>query len=215
MFTRLVWLLVAGLTVTVWCAMAGPGLASADTQDSAHDAGSHGSDVGVPPLDSMKGDLALWTGVVFLVLLAVLWKFAWGPLAQGLERREQGIADQISQAEQSNQDAKDLLANYQQQLAGAKQEVRALLEKGRRDAEQVGQEMDDKAKQEAQGERDRALDQIDAATASAIKELAGLSADLAVELAGKIVHAELKPGDHATLIQKTMADFAQRSPSNN
>ena len=41
----------------------------------------------INPLE-FKTDLALWTAVVFLLLLAVLWKFAWGPLAEGLDKRE-------------------------------------------------------------------------------------------------------------------------------
>ena len=50
---------------------------------------------------SWKSDLAIWTAVVFLVLLAILWKFAWGPIAEGLDKREQEIADQIAEAERS------------------------------------------------------------------------------------------------------------------
>ena len=70
------------------------------------------------PLD-LKSDLALWTAVVFVVLLAVLWKFAWKPIAEGLDKREQHIADQIAEAERNNQDARQLLADYQQKLAAS------------------------------------------------------------------------------------------------
>ena len=47
---------------------------------------------------SWQSDLAIWTGVVFVVLLLVLWKFAWGPIADALARREQSIAGQIREA---------------------------------------------------------------------------------------------------------------------
>ena len=99
----------------------------------------------------METDLALWTAVVFLCLLAILWKFAWGPLAAALDRRERGIADQIAEAEAANQKAKDVLADYQQKLADAKDEVRGILDQGRRDAEKLGRELLDKAKEEADG----------------------------------------------------------------
>ena len=49
-----------------------------------------------------KSDLALWTAVVFLCLLAILWKFAWKPIAEGLDKRERNVADQIAQAEAAN-----------------------------------------------------------------------------------------------------------------
>ncbi len=180
---------------------------------AGHDA--HGSEpVSTNPLE-FKKDLALWTGVVFLVLLAVLWKFAWGPIVQGLERREQGIADQIEQAESANQQAKDLLSGYEKQLAGAKDEVRGMLEQARRDAEQTGREMVEKAQDEARAEQQRAVQQIDAATAAALKELAEQGASLAVDLAGKIVRAELKAADHARLIEEAVGEFAHTEPGRN
>ena len=116
---------------------------------------------------------------------------------------------------QANQEAKELLARYEQQLADAEEEVRAIVLAGGRDAEKIGQEMIDKAKAEAAAEQQRALEHIDAATAAALKELAERGADLAVELAGKIVRTELKPGDHVQLVQRAVASFADRRPSNN
>ena len=162
----------------------------------------------VNPLE-WKSDLAIWTAVVFLFLLVILWKFAWKPIAEGLDKREQNVADQIAQAEAANQKASNILADYQSQLAAAGDKVRAILDQGRRDAEQVGQEVVDKAKQEAQAEYQQALKQIDAATDNAIKELAGQSATLAVELAGKIVRAKLNPNDHSRLIEDAVGGFVR------
>jgi F-type H+-transporting ATPase subunit b len=159
--------------------------------------------------DQVKGDLTIWTAVVFLVVMLILWKFAWGPLSEGLDKRERHIADQIFQANEANQKAKDLLADYEKKLADSQNEVRAILEKGRHDADQVGRAMLEKAKADAKAEGERMLKQIDAATTSAIKELADRSASLAVELAGKIVHAKLNPKDHAKLIEQAVAGFAE------
>ena len=151
-----------------------------------------------------KLDLALWTAVVFLCLLAILGKFAWKPLMAGLDKREHGIADQIAQAEAANQQAKQLLADYQRKLADAKDEVRGIVEQGRRDAEKLGHELLDKAKEEARAEHARAVQQIEAATDAAVKDLADRSAAMAVELAGKIVGAKLNPADHARLIEQAI-----------
>ncbi len=196
----------AGLLVGLALLAFGAGYALA-----AEAPGHGGEPVNTNPLE-FKKDLALWTGVVFLVLMAVLWKFAWGPIAQGLERREQGIGDQIDQADQANRQAKDLLAQHEQQLSAAKGEVRGMLDQARRDAEQVGSEVIEKAQQEARAEQQRAARQIDAATAAALKELAEQGANLAVELAGKIVRAELKADDHARLIEQAVGDFARHGP---
>jgi F-type H+-transporting ATPase subunit b len=170
----------------------------------AHAAAEEG---GEPDPTKASPDLAVWTLVVFVILLAVLWRFAWGPISQGLSRREQRIADQITQAEQANQHARDLLAQYEKKLVDSQNEVRAILEQARRDAEQVGRKMLDSARADAEQERQRALRDIDTATAGALKELAERSAALAVELAGRIVQQQLDARGHARLIQQAMRDF--------
>jgi F-type H+-transporting ATPase subunit b len=178
-------------------------------------AAEHGSgekvDMNPFSLENFQRDLALWTAVVFVCLVAVLWKFAWGPLAAALDKRERGIADQIADAESANQKAKDILASYEQKLVDAKAEVRGILEQGRRDAEQLGRELLDKAKEEAAGERARSLQQIDAAADAAAKGLADRSAAMAVDLAGKIVAAKLNPTDHTRLIEQAVKGFSQRN----
>lgn len=158
------------------------------------------------PLDFQR-DLALWTAVVFLVLLAILWRFAWGPIAKGLASREQMIADQIAQAERSNEEARRLLDDYQQKLAQSQAEVRAILEQARRDGEQTGRELIEHSRGEAKREQEKALREIEQAKDGALKELAERSARLAVDLAGKIVGSRLEPADHARLIEQAIADF--------
>ena len=159
---------------------------------------------------TFKSDLALWTAVVFLCLLAILWMFAWKPIAAGLDKREHGIADQIAQAENANQQAKQLLADYERKLSDAKGEVRGIVEQGRRDAEKLGHELIDQAKEEARAEHARAVKQIEAAADAAVQDLTNRCAAMAVELAGKIVRAELDPGDHAELIERAVAGFVAR-----
>lgn len=159
---------------------------------------------------NFRGDLAIWTAVVFLVVLAVLWKYAWRPIAEGLDKRERNVADQIAQAGAANRQAQEILADYQGKLAAAEDQVRAILDQGRRDADQAGRQLIDRAKEEGRAEHQRALQQIDAATAAAIEELAGRSATLAVELAGKIVRARLDSADHARLIEQAVAGFVER-----
>jgi F-type H+-transporting ATPase subunit b len=140
--------------------------------------------------------------------LWVLWKYAWKPIADGLEKRERLIANRIAEAERSNQDARQILADYEKKLSDSQQEVRALLEQARRDAEKVSRDMLARAKEEATAERQQSLQQIEAATAGALQELAQRSATLAVELAGKIVRRRLDPGDHAQLIREAVSEFA-------
>jgi F-type H+-transporting ATPase subunit b len=158
---------------------------------------------------NFPGDTALWTAIVFLVVLAILYKWAWRPISEGLQKREDHIAGQIAEAQQKNDEARRLLAEYEKKLADAASEVRGLIEQGRRDAEKVGQQLLDKAREEAGIEHQRAVQRIESATSAAIEDLAQRSASLAVELAGKIVGAQLKPADHSRLIDQAVSAFTQ------
>ena len=89
------------------------GLAIASPILASEPAKSGEADMNPFSLSNLETDLALWTAVVFFCLLAILTKFAWGPLAAGLDKRERGIADQIAQAEAANQKAKEILADYE------------------------------------------------------------------------------------------------------
>ena len=176
--------------------------------------GPSSGDPGLSPLpttwEGLGSDLAIWTAVVFVVLLLVLGKFAWRPIVTGLQAREQRIADEIASAERSNAEARQLLGQYEQRLAASGEEVQQLLDKARRDAEQVGREIVAKAQSDAEAEHRRALGDIEQATADAIRELAEQSATLAVDLAGRIVEGQLDPQAHSHLIEKAVADFARK-----
>lgn len=174
--------------------------------------GGEGADA-INPMNAdgynFRGDLTVWTAVVFLVVLAILYKAAWGPISEGLRNRENEISGQIVEAQRKHEDARQLLADYEKKLAAAQDEVRGMIEQGRRDAEKVGQQLMDKAREEAGIERQRAVQQIEAATLAALKELADRSATLAVELAGKIVGAQLKAADHSRLIEQAVTEFTR------
>jgi F-type H+-transporting ATPase subunit b len=160
----------------------------------------------------MTPDLPVYNAIIFLVLVAVLWRFAWGPISTGLAGREQAIADQIAAARAANDEARGLLAQYDQKLANAQEEVKAILDEARRDADHTRQEIVAAAQADARTERERARREIELATDQALKALAERSANVAVDLAGRIVQARLSPDDHAQLIQDALARFPRPAP---
>ena len=164
---------------------------------------------------SFDPDLAIFTAVVFLLLLAILGKFAWKPIIEGLEKRERHIADNIAAAERAGEEARRTMAEYQAKLASAADEVRGMLEEARRDAEHTKQEIVAEAKAAASAEHDRQMREIRTATDSALKQLAEQSATLATDLAGKIIRQKLNPQDHQKLIREAVEKFAARQPSRN
>jgi F-type H+-transporting ATPase subunit b len=156
-------------------------------------------------------DLAVFTAIIFLVLLAVLWYFAWGPIIEGLKKREESIAEEIAAAERSNEKAQELLAQYEKRLASASDEVRALLDQGRREADAQRQEIIAAAQDAARTEKERAVREIGAAKNEALSELAQRSVDTAVDLAGRIVGERLGAADHTRLIREALEKFPSKN----
>ena len=96
---------------------AGDGAADHGDASGGHGEGEHGEGAGNPlPVDP---DLAIATFIIFLLLMAILWKFAWGPIRDALDSREKGIAGQLAEAARSNEEARRMLAEHEQRLAGA------------------------------------------------------------------------------------------------
>jgi len=148
-------------------------------------------------------------------LVIILRKFAWGPIAAALEKREHHIAHEIAGAEKANHEAKALLADYQKKLDAAQLEVRGILDEARRDAENAKQTTVAEARAEAAAEGARVMRDIEAAKDAAMRELATVAADQALALAGKLLQQKLQPADHARLIDDALAKFPTKSPSRN
>ncbi len=162
-----------------------------------------------------KSDLAIYTFVVFLMLMMILGKFAWPVINEALIEREKRIADNIAAAEATHEEAKSLLAGYEAKLAGAADQVREMLEEARRDGEHTKSQIVAEAKAAAEAEKDRALRDVRNAKESALKEIGETSANFAVELAAKIVEREVSEKDHADLIRAAVSKFPEAEPSSN
>lgn len=132
-------------------------------------------------------DLFIFTMIVFGVLLLVLNKFAWRPILEGLAKREQNIADNVAAAERTDEEARQLLEQYDHKLAAAQDQVRAILDEARRDAEKRQQEIVAEARSQAVEEMERKMSEIDQATRDALEKISQTSADMAVGLADKFV----------------------------
>lgn len=164
-----------------------------------------------PPLLSFDIGSAVCNLAIFLGVLAILSKFVWPVILGGLQAREDKIHGDLAAAEQANTDAKRLLADYQSKLDGAAAQVQEMLAEARKDAEASGQRIVDDAKSEAERQRERAVADIETAKKVALSDLAGQTANMAINVAKQVVGRELKAEDHAELIRSSL----ERLPSNN
>ncbi len=154
-------------------------------------------------------DLLLFTLVIFLVLLFVLHKYAWKPIAQGLDKRENRIADHIKQAELADEKAQATLAQYEERMKAAGEEAKRMMAEAKQEAERTKDRIVAEAAEEGKRQRDRAVAEINAAKNQAVRELAERSVDSAVTLAGSLVGKELSKTDHEKLIEQSLEQFSQ------
>ncbi len=168
---------------------------------------SHGKS---PDIMEVQSPLAIYTVIVFGILLAILTRFAWRPLIKAMHEREAHLQQVLHDSERARNEAEAIAANHRKQLAGAADEVRALIEQARKDAQASADSIKRAAQEEADGNRERAKREISGATDQALMEIWSKTADMAVAVAGKVLAKELGESDHRRLVEVAMSEM----PSN-
>jgi len=152
-----------------------------------------------------NGGLMVWTLVIFIVLLIVLGKFAFGPITEQVRKREQALTDALASAKHDREEAATLLAEQRKQLEAARDEGQKLIADARTAADRSRQDLVNQAhaqqteilhrtKEEIRGERDKA-----------IAELRREAVDLAILGAGKVIEKNLDDRTNRELVEKFLA----------
>jgi F-type H+-transporting ATPase subunit b len=204
----------AAVAVALLVTVAIPSYAHAQEGEAA-EAAHEGEEGGDPNPLAVDPDLAIWTGLVFLLLFGILSIFAWPQIAAAVDERERRIADNIKAAMDKHEEAKRLFAQHEAKLAAAAGEVRELLEEARRDAEHTKVSIVAEARKAAEDERARALRDIERAKEGAIHELAVTSANVAIDLARKVVREQLTPDQQNKLVREALGKLTSTAASNN
>jgi F-type H+-transporting ATPase subunit b len=158
------------------------------------------------PLDP-KADLAMWSGITFVLFVLLLGRYAWKPLIVALDKREARIHDDIAGAEAARVKAEQMLAEHAQKLAKVQDEVRAILAEGRRDAEHAKQEIIGTAQKEAESAKQRALHEIGRARDAALKDLFDVMASQVAQATAHVLGRSVTGADQDRLIEEALAQF--------
>ncbi|PYS07245.1 MAG: ATP synthase F0 subunit B [Acidobacteria bacterium] len=156
------------------------------------------------PLIQPDPGLFIWTIVTFLVLLALLAKFAWRPLLQALESRQERIRKSLEDAERARQELERLQQESAKIMQQARIEAESIVTQTRADAERLREELKQKAKDEADNILRNAQQQIQLQTRQAIQQIRHEVADIAVLLASKLLERNIAKEDNARLIDDTL-----------
>lgn len=197
------------------CLLVLPLAAAAAPKDhaSASAPAGHAGGVHVPPglgTDNPiapQASLALWTVVVFVGLLAVLGKFAWKPLIASLHNREEHLEHVLRETERARNESEQLLNDHRRQLAAAHEQIRTLIDEAKKNAQLQGDEIVKRAQDEAEAQKHRAERDIRNAKDNALSEIWSQAANLAVDVAGKVIGKSLNDEDHRRLVESAITEL--------
>ena len=162
-------------------------------------------------LDVRPG-LIFWTLITFGVVAWVLRRVAWGPILKVVDQREKSIAAAIETARRERQEAEKLLAEQKDAIQKARSEAAEMMRRNADDVEKLRNELVSKARAEAEAQKTEALREIASERVKAVAEVKSLAADLAVQIAEKLLNERLDAPKQKELAAQYLADLG-KTPS--
>ena len=152
--------------------------------------------------------LIFWTSISFLILLFILGKFAWKPILNAVNDREDSIKDALQEAEKARLEMQNLKSDNEKILKQARAERDGMI----KDAREIKDKMISEAKEEAKTQATKLIEQakttIQNEKLAAITELKNQVADLSIDIAEKVMKNELSNKDkQLELVEKMLGDI--------
>lgn len=151
-----------------------------------------------------------WALLVFVGVLAILWKYLFPPIIEALDRRAKTIEDSLMAAQKAREEAETMIARHEASLETARAEGRAIIEEAKEDAIKVKNGIVADARRESAEIVERGRRELELAKKAAVDDLYRRSAELSFELAEKVIQKSLKPKDHKKLIDSCIQSYREK-----
>jgi F-type H+-transporting ATPase subunit b len=144
---------------------------------------------------------------IFVLLVLLLKKFAWGPILEAVETREEGIKDALASAEQAKEEVANIAEDNQRILKEARATRDGLLKEAKEMKETIVNEAKDEAKAQAEKIMVQAKDAIEVEKQAAISSIKSQVAELSIAIAENVVQKELaNDKDQLALVEAKLKD---------
>lgn len=145
--------------------------------------------------------LVIWTLINFSIFAIIIGKFGWKPMRNAISSREQSIHDAIASAEMANAEAARILAESKERIAGAQQEMMAIVREGKTQAEAMVRKAGEDAEAVKQQKLSESQREIERQKDEAIKQLRAEVATLVVDATEKLLGRNLQGDDHKRIVE--------------
>jgi F-type H+-transporting ATPase subunit b len=149
--------------------------------------------------------------VIFLLVLFILYRLAWGPLLRILNERRARIAQGVEATQKAMQELEAAEKERQAKLEEARREAQALLDRITKQADDLRKELEAKAREQAEALIVKARAGIQQEREKAVQDLRLQVADLAVMAAGRIIGESLDAKKHRELIERAIEEAEIRA----
>jgi len=167
----------------------------------------HASDAPGSGLFSIDPGLSIWTWVVFGLLFVILRKFAWKPMMESVEKRENMMAKAVEQAQKTKEELERIGEKQAEMIREARDEARSIIENGREAAQNAAGRIQEKAAAEAQESLQLAREQIILEKERALREIREQSVDLIISASEKLISGSLDDEAHRRLVEKHLGEL--------
>ncbi len=145
----------------------------------------------------------------FILLVFLVGKFAWGPVMNMMQKREEYVANEIDAAEKSRADAEKSAKEAAAQLTETKQEAQKIIEDAKSAGIKQEQDIIASAKNEAERIKQSAQEEIQNEKDKALQALQDKVASLSVLIAGKVIEKEISAQDQDQLIEEYIKEVGE------
>jgi F-type H+-transporting ATPase subunit b len=145
----------------------------------------------------------------FILLLAFLKKFAWGPLIATMKQREDHVANQIDEAEKTRAEAIQYVEEQRELLKQSRVEAKTLIDTAKKQGDLQREEIIASARTEADRIKESAKREIQTEKENAITALREQVASLSVLIASKVIEKELTEADQEKLINEYLHEAGE------
>jgi F-type H+-transporting ATPase subunit b len=149
--------------------------------------------------------------VIFLLVLFILYRLAWGPLLRILNERRARIAQGVEATQKAMQELEAAEKERQAKLEEARREGQVILDRIAKQAEDLRKELEAKAREQAEALIAKARAEIQQERQQAVQDLRSQVADLAVMAAARIIGESLDAKKHRELIERTIEEAEIRA----
>ena len=161
-------------------------------------------------MELVKPDIGLlfWMTTCFIILLFLMKKYAWGPILAALHERERGIQDALNNAEGAKKEIAEAASRVEQMLSEGKAEKEGLIKLAKAELIEYKGVEQQKINNQISLQIQTAKEEIEQQKRAAVSELKNKVAELAIEIAEKIIKKELRDQSaHNELIKNSVEDL--------